>query len=495
MDAWLQTLVLLSAKAGGVILLVMAVRWLLGDHVPAGLRYGLWSLVLLRLALPVFPASSWSLFHLADVDPLAERIPGLAPLTGSGVSLGETSSASEAGSLGSWPLVAMTLWALGVAVLLLRRWRAGARLRARIAGSRPVRDPETLALLQECAEVAGVRQRVEIRQSPDLPGPALVGIRRAVVLLPEGLTRRLGRDELRHVLLHELFHQKRRDPLVRGLARFLGLLHWFNPLIQWGLRRMEADCELACDAAVLRRLQPSERQAYGRTLLFLTTAAKPLPAGLGVGMSTKRQLRRRIEMISRFQAPRFRGLLLGVGVFALLAAVALTDVPALAGPDSSLQEGDEHPVDLDRAKITIERTRQVGSAMIYYLADACPDVRCEGDGCDFDAAWKGESSAVTWGEACNSVTFEELEAKLVPKHLPELPRFDGFGNAFEYCFRPADELCEPKTVLGLRSAGKGGSYEGNTYRVGAFPGDQVERDVVWLDGYFATWPSRPKAEH
>ena len=46
----------------------------------------------------------------------------------------------------------------------------------------------------------------------------MYGLWRKRLLLPEGLREELTPDELRHVLLHELAHIKRRDPELNCLA-------------------------------------------------------------------------------------------------------------------------------------------------------------------------------------------------------------------------------------------------------------------------------------
>jgi len=499
METWFQTFLLLSAKAGGVILLVLAIRWVLDQRISATLRYALWSLVLIRLALPAFPASPLSLFNIASVDPLAERIPGLGPISTPTALAGPaqaTPSTVEA-SL-PWLQIALGIWALGATLILTRRLTAYRQLRRRIAAAEPVRDLRVLALLNECKESLGLSSTVALRQAPGLPGPALVGILKATILLPEDLPRSLEQEELRHVLLHELTHLRRRDGLIRGFARTLALFHWFNPLVHFGLRQMEVDCELACDDAVLRHLQPKERSAYGHTLLFLTTAARPLPAGMGVGMSAKRQLKRRVEMIARYRPSGRRSLVLGLSLFVLLATIALTDVPVLAGAGSSSTQdteaidttSEEHLINLDRAKITVRRSREIGTAMMSWLTEACAQNSCQPpEGFDVEAAKAGPKGVVHWSD-CPSISHEELTALLSPAFLLEVPQFDGFGNRLEFCVRSRDQLYYPQAVLGVRSPGRDGIFEGDTYTIGPFPADDVDKDIYWQDGYYLTWPSR-----
>lgn len=44
-------------------------------------------------------------------------------------------------------------------------------------------------------------------------------------------------------------------------------LYWWDPLIWLGYKYFCRDLELACDAAVLKELEPEERREYARTLV------------------------------------------------------------------------------------------------------------------------------------------------------------------------------------------------------------------------------------
>lgn len=55
------------------------------------------------------------------------------------------------------------------------------------------------------------------------------------------------------------------------------------------------------------------------------------------------------------------------------------------------------------------------------------------------------------------------------------------------------ESLERIREAGVRSPGRDGVFEGTTYAAGAYPVSDLDRDVVWIDGYFVTWPSK-KAE-
>jgi len=58
--------------------------------------------------------------------------------------------------------------------------------------------------------------------------------------------------------LHELAHLKRWDLPLGCLVSLLQVLHWFNPILWYGFRRMRADREQACDAMALNRSRPGQ---------------------------------------------------------------------------------------------------------------------------------------------------------------------------------------------------------------------------------------------
>jgi beta-lactamase regulating signal transducer with metallopeptidase domain len=130
------------------------------------------------------------------------------------------------------------------------------------------------------------------------------------------------------MLLHEMAHLKRRDPLLRAACRMLACLYWINPLVWIATRRIAALAELCCDARVAAALGP-RREGYRRTLLrgarFLLEPRRDLAsAALGFhgGASLLAQRLAWMERPSARPGP-VRRLLAG----ALVAAAALLIVP------------------------------------------------------------------------------------------------------------------------------------------------------------------------
>jgi len=136
--------------------------------------------------------------------------------------------------------------------------------------SRTVDEPGWRALFARCLCAVRLRRTVRLKSHEDVFVPLTWGVRKPVVLLPEG--HRDWTDEQRAAaLVHELCHVKRADFLALVLVRLSLALYWFNPLCWVALSRLKKEQEKACDELVLRAgLKPS---TYAANLLFFKRVA------------------------------------------------------------------------------------------------------------------------------------------------------------------------------------------------------------------------------
>lgn len=142
-------------------------------------------------------------------------------------------------------------------------WRL-ARLRS---SALPLENPAIRELYRECLEESGISFPLPVSTTPYLDSPVLTGFFRPCILLPLSLVSRCPAPSLRHILLHELAHYRRRDNRTAPLTILAGALYWFHPVIRLALKNMRQERESACDSLVLDLLAPEEYAAYGHTLL------------------------------------------------------------------------------------------------------------------------------------------------------------------------------------------------------------------------------------
>lgn len=120
---------------------------------------------------------------------------------------------------------------------------------------------------------AGTYEGVPVYACALLSSPALTGLLRPRILLPEGVEE----ERRAFALAHEAMHARRRDLWRKALLLWVCALHWFNPLV-WLLRRAaERDMEIACDTAVLAGRDGEWRRRYGAALLSFVPVGRPAP--------------------------------------------------------------------------------------------------------------------------------------------------------------------------------------------------------------------------
>jgi beta-lactamase regulating signal transducer with metallopeptidase domain/outer membrane lipoprotein-sorting protein len=348
-----------AAVLAGLILLA---QLLLRNRLSPAWRHGLWFLLLARLLMPIAPSSAVSVFNLAKwprpraaaVSPAVVRatppvpvasaqpeVPQLQPAgappqthavfrpslaaPAATVTAIDAAPAPRAAKQTDWMALAASAWLAGALVLTLRFVWSNHRFGRRLAGYKPVSDDAVMGLVGECAAAMGVKGRLMIIGTDEVGGPAVYGFWRKRLLLPDGLVEQLSREELRHVLHHELAHVRRRDLELNWLLAVLQILHWFNPVLWFAFARLRADRELATDELALANTRQADRASYGETILKVLeqlTQRPVLPGLVGIGES-KAQMKERIRAIMRGGVGR-RWRWVACAVAVVIASVALT---------------------------------------------------------------------------------------------------------------------------------------------------------------------------
>lgn len=348
----------LSWQASVVALLILCAQFILKNQVSFRLRYWLWSIVLLRLVIPSFPETDWSVFNYTTENPIRhDRSPALShafaerdldsallapqesartsrpspslenPVLPAAAQRQNQSAVSDVGSLQiDLFSVFSVIWLIVFLYLSSRLALRMVAFHLRLRRYPAVQNREARQILDRCAMLIGLRKTPFIVETSAVTSPALCGLFQPRILIPSGTIETCGAGDLESIFLHELVHLKRRDLWLAWLEALLNAVHWFNPILRFAFKKMEADRELACDETVLSLLQTPSRKRYAETLLKLIDSSHSRNASeliLGTSADTN-LIKRRIQMITNYDQRR-KATAAAILTVLLIAAIGLTD--------------------------------------------------------------------------------------------------------------------------------------------------------------------------
>lgn len=310
----------MSLTASVAIVFVMLLRLLL-KKAPKVISYALWGVVLFRLLCPVSFESGISLFGLfetptvgaTDRTSIVEYIPSnivhtefpevVLPVPGIGDTITEALPKGEE-QLRADPLegpifIATYVWWGGILVMAIYGIVTWLQLRRRLVTASPLRENIYLA--------------------DDIDSPFVMGLGRPKIYLPSEMEQR----EQSYIILHEQYHIRRLDHIVKALAFVALCIHWFNPFVWVAFILSGKDMEMSCDEAVVLKLGTEIRADYTASLLSLATGKRiiaGMPLAFGEG-NTKG----RIKNLANWKKPTFWVVLISVISCVVLAVCLLTN--------------------------------------------------------------------------------------------------------------------------------------------------------------------------
>jgi beta-lactamase regulating signal transducer with metallopeptidase domain len=153
-------------------------------------------------------------------------------------------------SFAAWALAASGAVSAGLLAWLLVRW-----LQINQKVRRAKTSEKLFSILDEARRSTRLRPGIRLKLTEDSMSPAVCGLFRPVILLPQSLVERLSADQLRAVLLHEAIHLRRGDVWVNCAQALLQIFYWWHPLLWLANARIRRVREEAVDDAVMLALR------------------------------------------------------------------------------------------------------------------------------------------------------------------------------------------------------------------------------------------------
>jgi len=312
-----MNIITMSLTAIPIILVVLLARMVL-KFAPKVFSYALWAVVLFRLLCPFSFEMNFSLVpdkvasgevvesyaesYVGDVkvyeagtaeyDVAVEQ--GMKPESGSESYIVVTADGKkQAKTFGeSWGSVLSIVWVVGIAALVSYSMVSLAQLKKRLMGSMLYKGNVYLA--------------------DYIDSPFVLGVVRPKIYLPS----KMPENEYIYTILHEIYHIKRWDHVIKLLAFIALCIHWFNPFVWLAFVLAMTDMEMSCDEAVLKQIGESVKADYSISLLGFATGKRYVTASfLAFGEVNPKA---RIKNVLKWKKP--------VVIFSVIAAVLVVFV-------------------------------------------------------------------------------------------------------------------------------------------------------------------------
>lgn len=357
-------------SSSALIVIILIIRFVFKGRINPMVQYGLWSLVVLRLAvfnwLSLHPiesalsfmnlvnraestirgAASAELVIPGDIETgaIGNTVPNLNNVQTGNITGDEAISATAGIDM---QIVIMTIWAIGVLSIIF--WLIHVN---RKFGKKIYNDRKLLIFINadnqgklSTDEIGFIHKGTEIKNTKLLPvyvvnsldSPCLMRYKReTAIYIPYEVA--ADKEKLRFAIAHELCHYKHYDliwAIVRG-----GMLafYWFNPLVWVAAIMSKRDCELACDYSVLKLIRKEYRLAYGRTLVDLIRQSNHKGDILQVATTmygSANGIKERISMIAKNKKMRAVSLISVLLIAALAVGCTFTSAPNMENPSNT----------------------------------------------------------------------------------------------------------------------------------------------------------------
>lgn len=349
MDLFLR-LFNMSVTASWLILAILIMRPFLAKA-PKWIRGILWSLVGIRLAIPISFESVFSLIPVKELI-VPSTVEGVAPTFASGIETVDVSVNAYLQQQASVEAVALARNAIPLETIYLGIWMLGVfgLVLYSVASCMRLRK-----ILQDAVIYQG-----NVYQSDKISSPFVLGILKPRIYVPY----HLGEEALECVIAHENAHILRKDYLIKPFAFMLASVYWFNPIVWVAYYYLCQDIELACDEKVIHELGFDKKKVYSETLLECSIErhfVRACPVAFGeIGVE------KRVKNILEMKKAKV-GMVVGALLVCVVVAVCFLSNPKSEQKDVAVNEGtaasagqkeEENHVEAAKALETQKETEQ-----------------------------------------------------------------------------------------------------------------------------------------
>lgn len=250
MNNLLMKALLLSFSGSIIALIIFAIKPFVKCRLSKTWLYYIWLAVILRLLIPYTPKVSMmrSLYNFIES---YNQIPNIS------------SNVLIDSNVGFYIGLA---W-LSIAAVLIVKKAVSYQIYARFikANRKEIDNEDVMQIFRDVCKEMRMENKIGLYSYKMVDCPMLIGFFKPYIVLPETMLSKT--HDLRYILMHEVTHHKRKDFLYKWLIQIMICVHFFNPVVYLIRNIVNKYCELACDEALISKLDKRGKKAYGSALI------------------------------------------------------------------------------------------------------------------------------------------------------------------------------------------------------------------------------------
>lgn len=284
----------LSIVSSFLILAVLPLRFLL-RKAPKVVRYVLWAMVALRLAVPYNLESNLSIIPNARVfdqnsESSTSYISSSVPDTTQSIATTQHTDVYE---------ILGIVWLVGVVLMLI------------------------YMIVSIFIVHLMVRERVKYRDNiyrcDHIHSPFVIGVFSPKIYINSAMSD----SDAKYIIAHEQMHITHRDHIFKPLGFILLCVYWFNPLCWLSYYLFSKDIELFCDESVIKTLDAQGKKEYS-TVLLSCSSKKNIVTACPLAFS-ENDTKHRVKNVLNYKKPTVYIIIASVVLCAIVLVLFMTN--------------------------------------------------------------------------------------------------------------------------------------------------------------------------
>ncbi len=297
----------MAGMASFVAIVVLVLRKIFDQKISPKWKLTMWILLLISLILPFRFTLYANNHNFYTVSTMIDKID-------------DVKNALATSSLGR---ILTILWLSGILVLGIFYFISSWRMKIKI-GKEEIKEERILKIWEQAKEEIGVKKKIKLIKQNTKITPCIYGILHPKILLTEEILEK-PEEVLKHVFMHELSHEKRKDVLVNKILLLITIAYWFNPFFWFCFQQIRQDMELKADELVLSKLPKQQEKEYAKSLVSILPISQEekMTSRLLYVTDGKKNMERRIKMIKLSKQFKEYKTLIGVTTLVLTLCIGI----------------------------------------------------------------------------------------------------------------------------------------------------------------------------